>query len=93
MLDGKDGFGGDGEGAFKEEIVDADDRAGEGVLNGSQESVGEAIGDGAEGGVEGRARDRGDGFAEELDGGLFAEGAGFALEGDANLSFLSRPAA
>jgi hypothetical protein len=85
MLNGKYGFGGDGEGAFEEEIVDADDWTGEGVFYGSEESVGEPFGDGAEGGVEGGARDRGDGFAEELDGGFFAEGAGLSLKGDTDL--------
>lgn len=82
MLDGKDGFGGDGEGAFEEEVVDAEDGASEGVFYWGEEGVGEAVGDGAEGGVESRAGDGGGGFAEELDGGGFAEGAGLALEGD-----------
>jgi hypothetical protein len=87
MLDGEDGFGDDGEGTFEEEIVDADDWTRERVFDGGKESIGEAIADGAEGGVEGGARDRGDGFAEELDGGFFAEGAGLALKGDAQLWF------
>src|ERR1700688_3466121 len=85
MLDRQDGFGGDGEGAFEQEIVDADGWAGEGVFDGGQESVREAVADGAEGGVEGGARDRGDSFAEKLDGGFFAEGSGLPLEGDAHL--------
>ena len=34
MLDGEDGFGGDGEGTFEEEVVDADDGACEGVFDG-----------------------------------------------------------
>ncbi len=83
MLDGEDGFGSDGERAFQKEIVDADDGAGECVFDGGEESVGAAFADGAENGVEGGAGDGGDGFAEELDGGFFAEGAGLALEGDA----------
>ena len=33
MFDGEDGFGGDGEGAFEEEIVDTNYRAGEGVFD------------------------------------------------------------
>ena len=88
MLDGEDGFGGDGEGAFEEEIVDADDWACEGVFYGGEESVGEAVADGAEGSVEGGARDGGDGFAEKLDGGFFAEGARLALKGDAQPWFV-----
>ena len=40
MLDGEDGFGSDGEGAFEEEVVDADDGAGEGVFYGGEESIG-----------------------------------------------------
>ena len=82
MLDGENRLGGDGEGAFKKEVVDADDGAGEGVFYGGQEGVGEGVGDGAEGGVEGGAGDGGNGFAEELDRGGFAERAGLALEGD-----------
>ena len=81
VLDGKDGFGSDGEGAFEEKIVNADDGSGEGVFYGREESVGEAVADSAEGSVEGGARDGGDGFAEELDSGFFAEGAGLALKG------------
>src|SRR5580698_3074894 len=85
MLDRQDGFGGDSQGAFEEEIIDADDWAGESVFDWGQESVREAVADGAEGGVEGGSRDRGDSFAEKLDGGFFAEGAGLALEGHAHL--------
>ena len=85
MLDGEDSFGGDGEVALEEKIVDTNDRAGERIFHGGEEGVGEAVCDGAEGGVKGGARDSGDGGAEELDGGFFAEGAGFALEGDAHL--------
>ena len=40
MHHGENGLGGDGKGAFEEEIVDADDRAGERVFDGGQESVG-----------------------------------------------------
>ena len=91
MFDGEDGFGSDGEGAFQEEIVDADDRAGKRVFDRSQESVGEAVADGAESGAERGARDGGDGFAEELDGGFFAEGAGLALKGNAHFKDDSTP--
>jgi len=34
MLDVENGFGGDGEGAFEEQIVDAEDWAGERVFDG-----------------------------------------------------------
>jgi len=84
MFDWEDGFGSDGQGAFEEEIVDADNRASEGVFYGGEERVGEAFADGAKGGVEGGARDGGDFDAEELDGGFFTERAGLALEGDAH---------
>ncbi len=90
MLDGENGFGGDGEGAFKEEIVDADDWTGERIFDRGEESVGEAFADGTEGGVEGGARDRGNSFAEEADGGFFAEGTGLALEGDAHFMLICR---
>jgi hypothetical protein len=40
MLDGENGLGSDGEGAFEEKIVDADDGACEGVFYGGKESVG-----------------------------------------------------
>jgi len=89
VLDGEDGFGGDGESAFEKEIVDADDGSGEGVFYGGEERVGGAFVDGAEGGVKSGARNGGDGFAEKLDGGGFAEGAGLALEGDAHLQLVA----
>lgn len=86
VLDGEDGLGGDGEGAFEEEIVDTDDRAGERVFDRGEESVRKAFADGAEGGVKGGAWDCDDCFAEELDGGFFAEGAGLALKGNAQFA-------
>ena len=91
VLDGEDCFGSDGEGAFKEEIVNADDWPREGVFYGGEESVGEAIADRAEGSVEGGARDGGDVVAEELDGCFFAEGAGLALESYAHFKDDSTP--
>lgn len=84
MLDGENGFGGDREGTLEEEVVDADDGAREGVLDGGEESVGKTVANGAEGGVERGARNGGDAFAEKLDGGFFAEGAGFTLKGNAH---------
>ena len=91
MLDGEDGFGSDGERAFEEKIVDADDGAGESVFDRGEESVGQAVADGAEGGVEGGAGDGGDSLAEELDSGFFAEGAGLALESYAHFKDDSTP--
>src|SRR5208282_647731 len=82
MLDGENGFRGDGECAFEEKIVDADDWAGESVFDGREDGVGEAFADGAEGGVERGARDSGDFVAQELDGGFFTVSAGLALKGD-----------
>ena len=88
QLDGKNCFGGDGELIFKHEVVDADDRAGERIFDWDEERVGGVFRNGAEDGVERGARNRGDFGAEELDGGGFAEGAGFALEGDAQWLYL-----
>ena len=85
MLDGEDCFGGDGQSAFQEEIVNADDRSRERVFNRGQESVGEAFRDGAKRGIEGGPRHGRYCFAEELDGRFFAEGAGLALKRDAHL--------
>ena len=82
-LDGENCFGGDGEAIFEHEVVDADDRAGERIFDGDEERVGGVFRDGAKDGVERGARDGSDFGAEELDGGGFAEGAGFALKGDA----------
>ena len=69
-----------GEIAFEKHVVDANDGAGERVFHGSKENVRCAIRDGGEGGIESWARNSRDGIAEKLDGGGFAEGAGFALE-------------
>src|SRR5260221_9393383 len=66
--------------AFEKQVIDANDGAGERVFHGSKENIRCAIRDGGEGGIESWARNSGDGIAEKLDGGGFAEGAGFALE-------------
>ena len=79
----ENGFGDHGEIAFEKQVVDANDGTGERVFHWSEENVRCAIRDGGEGGIEGRARNSRDGIAEKLDGGGFAEGAGFALESDA----------
>ena len=84
-LDGQNCFGGDGAGRLsQQEVVDADDRAGERIFDGDEQRVGGVFRDGAEDGVERSARDGGDFGAEELDRGGFAEGAGFALKGDSH---------
>jgi hypothetical protein len=90
VFDRQNGFRDDGEGAFEEEIVDADDWAGEGVFDGSQESVGEAVTDGAKSGVKGGTRHGRNFFAEELDGRFFAESAGLALKRDAHFVSVCR---
>ena len=87
-LDGENCLGGDGEAIFEHEVVDADDRAGERIFDWDEERVGGVFRNGAEDGVERCARNRDDFGAEELDGGGFAEGAGFALEGDAQWLYL-----
>lgn len=85
MLNGKNRLSDDGEITFQEEIVNTHDRSRERVFHGSEQGIGTAFRDGAKGGIEGRAGNRGDPFPEKLNRGRFAEGAGFALEGDARL--------
>jgi hypothetical protein len=87
VLYGENGFRDDNEFAGEKEIVDADDRACQGIFDGSEESVGGAFFDGAEGGIKRGARNGSDGRAEKLESGFFAESAGLALEGDAHLHF------
>jgi len=72
------------EGAFQQEVINTDDGSCQGVFERQEQSIGGALGDGAEGRVEGGARNRVDGFTEQLHGGGFAEGAGFALKGNAH---------
>ena len=84
MPDREDRFGGDGESAFEKEVVDADDGSGERVFDRSQESVREAIADGAKCGIESEAWNCGDSLAKKLDCGFFAEGAGFTLKRNAH---------
>lgn len=83
MLNVKDGFRDHAEVAFEEKIVNADDGACECVFDRSEKGVCGAFGNGLEGGIKGGARNGSDGVAEELNGGGFAERAGFALKGDA----------
>ena len=83
MFDVKNRFRNDAQIAFNEQIVHADDGAGERVFHRSEERVRRAFGNGGEGGIERGARNGRDGFAEKPNGGGFAEGAAFALEGNA----------
>ena len=76
----ENGFRDHGEIAFEKQVIDADDGTGERVFHWSEENVRCAIRDGGEGGIESGARNSRDGIAEKLDGGSFAEGAGFALK-------------
>src|SRR5712691_9832070 len=84
MLDGQNRFCDDSEIAFEKKVIDADDRAGQRIFDGSQEGVGGAFLDGAKGGVEGGTWHGDDLFAKKLESGFFAESAAFALEGDAH---------
>lgn len=83
VFDVENGFRDHGEIAFEEQVVDTDDGAGERVFYWSEQDVRCAIRDGGEGRIKGRARNSGDGIAEKLNGGGFAERAAFALERDA----------
>ena len=84
VLDEKDGFRDDGEPALQQEVVDAHDGAGEGVFHGSKQGVGGAFADSLEGGIKRDAGHGGDGAAEQLNRGSFAEGSGLTLKGDAH---------
>src|SRR5438128_6317605 len=82
VFDVENGFRDHGEIAFKKQVINADDGASERIFNGSEQRAGSAFRNSGKGGIERGARDSSDGFAEKLNGGGFAEGAGFALEGD-----------
>src|SRR5467141_4359101 len=84
MFDGQNCFRDNAESAFEQEIVDADYRPCEGAFHGSQKGVGGAVGNGREGSLKRRAGHGGNSAAEKLDGGGFAESAGFALKGHAH---------
>ncbi len=84
-LDWQNRFGDNREPALQQQVEYADDGASQGILDGREERVRGAFGDGAEGGVKGGARHGGDGAAEELNGGGFAESARFALKGHAQV--------
>src|SRR5260370_41605415 len=84
MVDAEDGFGDDAEIDYEQEIVDGHDGARQRILHGCQERVSGAFGDGGEGGLKRRSGHGGNGAAEKLDGGCFAESAGFALKSHAH---------
>src|SRR5260370_8312768 len=81
MFDRQDGFRDDAEITFEQEIVNAHDRASEGVFHRGQKSVRSAVRNGPESGIKGGTCNCSDPVAEKLDGSLLAERAGFALEG------------
>src|SRR4029077_8860356 len=83
MFDGMDNFRDDAEITFEEEIVNADDRAGERIFHGGKQRVSSAVPDRAEGGIKRRTGYGGNSAAEKLNGRGFAKGAGLTLEGHA----------
>src|SRR5262249_32009843 len=82
MFNVQDRFRDHGKIAFEEQVVDADDGTSKRVFYWRKEGVGIAIGNSSERGIESSARNRGDRFAEKLNGGGFAERATLALERD-----------
>src|SRR5713101_602130 len=82
VFDGKDGFSNDGQAALQQQVVNAHDRTGQRVFHGGEKSVGNAFRDGPERGIKRGARHGRNGVAKKLNGSGFAEGAGFALEGN-----------
>src|SRR3979490_1330753 len=83
VFDGKDSFLDDGQAALEEQVVNPHDRASQGVFDRGEKRVGGAFSDGREGGLKRRAGHGGNSAAEKLDGGGFAESAGFALKSHA----------
>ena len=84
MFDGENGFAANFEGAFQQEVINAHDGACQGVFERQKQGIGDALRDGAEGSVKGGARNRVDGFTEQLHCCGLAEGAGLALKGNAH---------
>jgi len=80
MLDRQNRFGSDGQVAFEQQVEYAQHRAGERVLNGHEQCVRCALGDGAEGRVKRRPRHRRNRLAEKLHRGLLAERPRLALK-------------
>src|SRR5579859_7013161 len=84
MLNAQDCFRDHGKTAFQKQVVDADDRTGERVFDWGEKRVGVTIGNCSESRIERSAGNRGNGFAEELNGRSFAERATFTLKSDAS---------
>jgi hypothetical protein len=84
-LDGQNGFRNNRQPALQQQIENTDNGASQGILDGREESVGGAFRGGAKGGLKCGARDGRDGVTQKLNGGGFAEGAGLALKGYAQV--------
>src|SRR5947207_7706701 len=80
MFDREDDFRGDFQVAFKQKVVNANDRPGKRVLNRSEEGVGCAFRDGAKRGVKRCTWNGGDRFGQKLDRTGLAEGTVLALK-------------
>ena len=83
MLDVQDRFRDHCKIAFEKQVVNTNDGTRERVFDWREESIGVAIGNCREGGIESGARNGGDRFAEELNSSSFTERTAFALECDA----------
>src|SRR2546421_3085403 len=75
--------------AFQQQVVNSDNRTSQRIFHGDEQSVGGALGNGAEGGMERVTRHSGDFLAQQLHRGGFAESTGFALKRHAH--FLELP--
>lgn len=82
VLDRQDRLGGNREGALQKQIVNADNRPGEGIFDRSQDRIRETVINGPESRIKCGAWNRSDSVSEKLDGGFFTESAGFALKRD-----------
>jgi hypothetical protein len=78
----QDRLGGNREGTLQKEIVNVDNGAGEGILDGSQDRIREAVINGSESRIKCRAGHRRDSGSQKLEGSFFTESAGFALKCD-----------
>src|SRR5437016_250962 len=81
MFDREDDFRDDFQVAFQQKVVNANDRPGKRVLNGSEKGVGRAFRDRAKRGIKRCTWNGGDRFAQKLDRRGFAEGTVLALKG------------
>ncbi len=83
MADAQNDFADHRERALVEQVIAAQHGTGESVLQGSENEIGAALGDGVKERFEGGAGDGLDGIAEQFAGGNLAEGSGLSLKGDA----------